>query len=529
VTEAIARPGRRAARLLTVLLTVAPATRLAAQTVDTIVVENANIFDDRDQRTVARWANALHITTNAWVIRRTILLRPGEPYDSAGAIESARALRELGVFRAVDIDTLRIDGQLAVRVRTADGWSTRPSLRFSATDGDVTWALGASEANFLGTAITMGVRYRRTPDRGALEVDFQNPHFLTRNVMLGVAYRDYTDGRRAEWGGGRPFRETVAPWALETYGEDGRERMLVFREGQLVSTPRRYRTVVGLRGGFALTATPRDVVRVWGDLLWRREDYAPDTAGAVPARSGFVSAGAGLEAIRVRLRVVEQFDSYARSEDIDLSQILRVGVWAAPRAWGFPGDRAGIGPMAAGQLSTVWRRGFGVLRARGAGVFTATGLDSGRVEVAATLGSQNLPRQTLILHGEAGAAQRPAPGGEYDLWDTRRGPRLFGAHVFTGTRRLWVVLEDRVLVTDDWLGLMGVGLAPFIEWGGAWYTTDPRRVGGNAGLALRIGPTRSARASTIEIAGGWRFGAGWQDRRWGLTVRTAFRYADLAP
>jgi hypothetical protein len=533
MTAAVADPSRRrargVARLVVWLLAAFPGIRLAAQTVDTILVENANIFDERDPRTVARWANAVHITTSPWVIRRTILLRPGEPYDSAGAIESARALRELGVFRAVGIDTLRIDGKLAVRVRTADGWSTRPSFRFSATDGDVTWALGASETNFLGAAVTIGVRYRRTPDRGALELDFLNPHLLMRNVVLGLAYRDYTDGRRTEWLVGRPFRETVAPWALQTYGEDSRERMLVFREGLLASTARRYRSVVGLRGGFALTATPRDVVRVWGDLLWRREDYAADTAGAIPDRSVFVSAGAGLEAIRVRLRVVEQFDSYARSEDIDLSQVLRVGVWAAPRAWGYPGDRAGAGPVAAGQLSTVWHRGFGVLRARGSGVFTAAGLDSGRAEVAATLASQNLARQTIILHAEAGAAERPTPGGEYDLWDTRRGPRLFGAHVFTGTRRTWLVLEDRVLVADDWLGLMGVGLAPFVEFGGAWYPGDPRRTGGNAGIALRIGPTRSARASVVEIAGGWRFGTGWDAQRWALAVRTAFRFADLAP
>ena len=39
--------------------------------------------------------------------------------------------------------------------------------------------------------------------------------------------------------------------------------------------------------------------------------------------------------------------------------------------------------------------------------------------------------------------------------------------------------------------------------------------------------TRSARASTVEVAGGWRFGTGWDSHRWALTVRTAFRFADL--
>jgi len=529
MTAAGSRGGGRLARLVAAAFAVLAGTRLAGQTVDTILVENANIFDERDRRSVARWANALHVTTSPWVIRRTILLRAGAPYDSARVIESARALRELGVFRRVAIDTLRVDGRLAVRVRTADGWSTRPSFRFSATDGDATWALGARESNLLGTAIALGLQYRRTPDRSGLELDFLNPHFLARNTILGLGLRDYTDGRRTQWVGGRPFRETVAPWALETYGEDSRERMLVFREGELAATHRRYRTLVGVRGGFALTATTRNVVRLWGSVLWRREDYTPDTAGASPGRSVSMSAGAGLEAIHVRLRVLERFDSYARSEDIDLSQLLRVGVWAAPRAWGYPGDRAGLGPTFAGQLSTVWRGGFGVVRAHGWGVLTGAGLDSGRVEGAVTVASQFLPRQTFIIHAEGGAAENPAPGGEYDLWDSRRGPRLFGAHVFTGTRRAWAMIEDRIVVADDWLGLMGVGVATFVEWGGAWYAADPRRLGGNAGLALRIGPTRSARASTVEIAGGWRFGTGWDAKRWALAVRTAFRFADLDP
>lgn len=498
---------------------------LAAQTIDTVIVESANIFDERDRTLPARWANALHVTTSPWVVRRTILLRPGEPYDSARAVESARALRSLGIFRSVALDTLRLDGRLAVRVRTADGWSTRPTLSFAVTDGDATWAVGLRESNLLGTAIRAGARYYDTPDRYGLEFDFLNPHFLTRNTTIALRYADYSDGRRVAWNAGRPFRETVSPWSVATDGLDARERVLVFRAGTLDSAVQRFVTVVALRGGLALTATPRDFVRVWGAALWRREDFRADTTTAAPAYSTFWTAGAGLELAHVRLRTIEHFNTYARSEDLDLSQMLRVGVWIAPSGWGYPAGRAGVGPEASGQVSTVWRGGFGLLRAGGRGIWTGAGLDSGRVEGMLTLASQNLPAQTLILHAEAGAAEAPAPGGEYDLWVSRRGPRLFGAHVFTGTRRVWLLLEDRVLVHDDWLGLMGVGLAPFVEWGGAWYPDEAKRSGGNAGLSLRIGATRSSRGSTFELAGGWRFGTGWIDRRWAMTIRSAFRFA----
>jgi hypothetical protein len=235
-------------------------------------------------------------------------------------------------------------------------------------------------------------RYRRTPDRGALELDFLNPHFLMRNVVLGLAYRDYTDGRRTEWLVGRPFRETVAPWALQTYGEDSRERMLVFREGLLASTARRYRTVVGLRGGFALTATPRDVVRVWGDLLWRREDYAADSAGAIPDRSVFVSAGASWRHPRA-LAIVELVDSYARTEDID----VRVRVGSGPLRPGLPGDR-GAGPWPPTLMPLLCPASVGQVWLRPG----STPAD--RSQHAA---SQNLARQTIILHAKP--VRRNAP------------------------------------------------------------------------------------------------------------------------
>src|SRR5207253_8754319 len=63
-------------------------------------------------------------------------------------------------------------------------------------------------------------------------------------------------------------------------------------------------------------------------------------------------------------------------------------------------------------------------------------------------------------------------GGEFDLWLTQNGPRVFGIHEFTGTHMAWLALEDRVLVADNLWGLMGVGVAPFLDYGGAWYSDE---------------------------------------------------------
>jgi len=127
----------------------------------------------------------------------------------------------------------------------------------------------------------------------------------------------------------------------------------------------------------------------------------------------------------------------------------------------------------------------------------------------------------LIAHLEGGRLERPKPGSEFDLWFEQRVPRLYGAHEFTGTRMGWLAFEDRILVADDLWGMVGLGLAPFVDYGGAWFADEPARLGGNVGVALRFGPTRAVHGDAGELAVGYRFGVG---TGWAIALRRGFRF-----
>ena len=504
------------------LLAAGRAAPLAAQTVDTIVVVNHNIFEPLGDAPpfLARLADALHVRTRAWVIRRTLLFDQGDRYDSARVLESGRALRALGVFRDVALDTTRVDGRFGVRVTTADGWSTRPQVGFSTAAGSVSWTAGLVEKNLLGTANSVMALYDRTPDRSEWELLLHAPALLARRAILDAGYLDLSDGRAGFWAYGIPFYETSAPASLVTNGEAGTTRVLTFRDGALADSAVRHALRFVVAGGVALHATDRAYARVSAFAQLRREDFV--AFGVPPARDSVTATGGvALEVGRSRFRVAESLDQYDRPEDVDISSRLWVGLWVAPRAFGYAAGRAGVGPAVDAQWGAGWRDGFAWLRMNADGVLAAGGLDSGRVEGAMTLASQALRRQTIVLHAEGGAARRVAPGTEFDLWLYQNGPRGFGAHAFTGTRRYWVVGEDRFLVADDFLGLVGVGLAPFAEWGGAWYADERPRAGGDVGLALRLGATRSTRGEVTEIAITNRFGGGFTAGRWALVVRQA--------
>ncbi|HVH68384.1 MAG TPA: hypothetical protein VM716_10985 [Gemmatimonadales bacterium] len=511
----------RRAGIAVALLAVCAAARLAAQTIDTIVVVRHNVYDrKRDApKVVAGVGNALHITTQAWVVRRTLLIKRGDAYDSAKVAESERALRALTIFRSVRIDTVRVpDGRLALRVETDDAWSTIPDFDYSSVAGDVLWAVAFTEANLLGTGTSLTGRYEKTPDRHSVSVGYSSTGILGHRTMIAGEYKSISDGDSGSWSVGVPFYETVAPRSLVTNGIATKARVLQFQDGVLRDSVQHRELQLGLSGGVALKTSRVSYTRLWFDAVWRREDF--DSASAVPfPRSQFGTVGAGIELKQVRFQVLENFNAFAHQEDVDLSQILRLGVWVAPRAWGYKSDSAGVGPELSAQLSTIWRDGFAVARGQVDGVVTGAGaLDSGRVFGSVTLASQNLARQTLILHLEGGALKHPRPGDEFDLWRDSKGPRLFGAHAFTGTREAWVALEDRVVLKDEVWGLFGVGVAPYFDYGGAWWDYEPTRLGGDAGLALRLGPTRLTITDVGQFALGYRFGKGFTGRHWAFTA-----------
>jgi hypothetical protein len=512
-------------------LSARPPVRLSAQTIDTIVVINHNVFDLQQDGAapgfLARLANSLHVRTRAAVIRRALLVNPGDRYDSARVAESERALRALNVFSRVRVDTVRVGGRLALRVETTDGWSTKPQLGYSSQGGDATWLAGLVEDNLLGTATSFVTVYNKTPDRESVDLQYLNPHFVARRGRLGAQYTDKSDGRRGLWAVGVPFYETSARHAVVLDGEAASERVLVFRDGVPDTTRgpngalHRRALRLSVTAGVAVRATSRSYLRLWLGGQWRREDF--DTVPPV-ARSTFRTVGTGVDIGHARFQVLERFNSFARREDVNLSQQLHLGLWAAPRAWGYPSARAGVGPEVGGQASVLWNRGFAVVRGWANGVYGAAGLDSGRVSGSATLASQNVPRHTLIVHVEGAGLRRVNPNAEFDLWLAQKGPRVFGIHQFTGTRMVWLALEDRILLVDEAWGLVGFGVAPFFDYGGAWYAIEPARLGGDVGLSLRIGPTRAARGDVAELAIGYRFGDGFKGSRWGFSIRKGLAF-----
>jgi hypothetical protein len=514
----------RIARWPLILLFLPAAAGAQQAVIDSVAVETHDIFlpDEVEGNVFAGIMNALHMRTRPAVVRQELLFRAGDTLDRRRLEETERNLRRRGIFRRVVIDTVRVDGRLVARVFTSDGWTTNLDFGLSFTGHTLTWRAGAIEQNVLGTGHALGVIYRDEPDRHALRLLTQiNRPFGTRALLSGY-YDELSDGRAGGWAGGVPFLATEHRVGVELPGQAASRRIIQWRDGDTLAVRWQRAFVQQVAVGWAPRASPSGYVRIGVLGQIRQEHYVliSDTALAVPDD---VTAAVGVYADVTRSRFLEvtHYNGFAREEDVDLGLRAVFQVWVAPRAFGY--TEGGVGPLLEVQAGVGVPQVFARLRAHAHGMFTASGVDSGLVRGALTLASRVIPRQATVLHVEAGAQRNPAPGAEFDIGHGL-GPRGFQPHAFTGTRTAWGVLEHRVFLADALFDLVGVGLAGFLDYGGAWYADQAPRVGGNVGLGLRMGGTTSTGPNVGRLDVAYRFGDGWSGRRWVVSFGQAYEF-----
>ena len=490
----------------------------------TVELHRRDIFDPHERSWFARLANRLHFQTRSAVIRRELLIRAGQPYDSALVAESERNLRAMGIFRRVKIDSVRTPQGLVLQVLTKDGWSTQADWRFRSTGGEVAFTIGLVENNLLGTAAAAAVRYRKDPDRSTVAFSFRRPRLFAGAVGLGFSYENRSDGKSMGVGVDQPFFSLTSPRAFRFEAEDRQERVLRFRDGQDVAsdTLRRRYTIVRGSVAKAVRASSAGFLRIGVAGQVRRDDFLPEVSAEAFPRNVTGTLGAYLVLNRARFIVTKGYAGFAREEDVDLGTTLRVGLIAAPKLFGY--DRNGIGTELGGRVGARIPGGFGFLDAGANGLFTSAGLDSGSVQVAATTVFQPGPGHMAVFHAEAGWLKNPLPGEEFDL-GLGSGPRAFGSHAFTGDRSVFLSGEYRITVADDLFRMLGLGIAGFVDHGGAWYAGSPRRMGWDAGVGLRLGASRSSDTDALRFDLARRFANDVEPAGWVLTVGKGFAFS----
>jgi hypothetical protein len=491
-----------------------------------VLIERHGIFDPSEEASWwARAGNALHVTTRRRIVDREVLFRAGEPFDSARVAETARNLRALGVFRRVLIDSMRTDSGLVLRVTTKDGWSIRPTIDFSRVGSQTAFAIGLEELNLFGNAAYGSLTYSDHPDRTALTAVFRQPRLIANKVFLQVGVQDRSDGRSLSFGMGQPFLSLASRSGASVNAVDFDGDVLRFFEGERTASVvlRRRYALLRADAARAVSASSKGFVRVGVLAQLRRDDFLERAAvGTLPfPRNVTAAVGPYLWINRASYAVVRNFRSFLREEDIDLSEGFLIGTYVAPSAFGY--DRGGLGLQVNALAGTRLPGGFATFRAQATGLVNGSGLDSGTVRIGGTWLVQPIRRHSLTLFAQGGWQDGAVPGEEFDL-GLGRGPRAFYAHAFTGDRFLNLTAEYRWTAAEDLWNVIGIGLAGFVDHGGAWYNGSPRRTGTDAGVGIRLGPSRTAEGGSLNIDVARRFGTDVQGAGWAVVVSRVTRF-----
>ena len=421
---------------------------------------------------------------------------------------------------------MHTDSGPVLRVTTKDGWSTRPQLDFNSTGGQTAWGIGLEELNLFGKATYAAINYTDNPGPHGPHPSLPSAPADRDRIYATAGYQHRSDGRSVSIGTGLPFLNLASRAALTVSALDFDGDVLRFLEGDPVADQvlRRRYTVARADGALALAASSAGFVRLGIFAQVRRDDFL-DTS--VVASTRFPNSVTGVVGpyfwvSRASFIVLRNLRNFGREEDVDLSSTFLVGSYAAPRAFGY--DRDGLGLQGNAGTGLRLPGGFATVRANATGLVTSAGLDSGTVRVTGTWVVQPSRAHTLVVLGQLGWQENPVPGEEFDL-GLSRGPRAFYAHAFTGDRLVNLLIEYRWTVAESWWDVLGLGLAGFVDHGGAWYSGSSRRTGTDAGFGVRLGPSRSTDTdAVVSIDFARRFRTDVQRAGWAVVVRRGVRF-----
>ena len=510
----------------------------AASIIDTVIIGRQDVFpeDAAAGNFIYRLGNGLHGTTQPWVIRRELLLQPGTPYDSLLAAESERNLRRLGLFRRVRVDSTRVDGKLALNVRTRDAWSLQPRITMRiAADGTLTGTFGVTEVNLAGSGNSMRMWYVRETDRDGMDLRLTSNRLASTRLAANATWLNLSDRDVVSWRLSNPFRALSDRSAFYYEGRDFRGRIPQYVRHNPDSLQtiewRRRAHIHRLTGAIAPIANPRKFLRIGATLEIRHEEHLRlehpgvdlDSLDATVPDSVYGLIGVYAEWRRARFERVQRFNGFSE-EDQDLSDRVYVSVKLAHERLGY--RSTGIGTHLL--LSSGRRAGPAILKGTldGGGLFNSAGLDSGYVFGTGTAAVRETERNTTFLQASAGIQESPRPGSEHDI-GFQILPRLWGPHAFVGTRTVRATLEHRSYLVDNFYNLFGLGVGAFVDYGGAWYPDQDPRLGGNIGVTVFGGSPLSSFAQVTNLNIGYRFGGGIGDSersRWAFSAGGGLRF-----
>lgn len=498
-------------------------TGCAGQTISDIVIITQPPFTERlptDLEFVRRAVRTMHVNTRDEVIRRFLLLKPGDPCNQIQRAESERILRAQPYLVDARIHVYDDEqGGVRLDVETRDDFSLifEPLVRGPAP---FVRGLKLGEANLAGSATMAAIEWRDG---------------LNYNDVLGVQYTDYqfaggrnelrVEGRRNLFGQ-RMNLEVVRPYYTDLQrfawvaSVGGTREPMRFQREHYPANALTVRREYGNLGG-VVRVGPVGRLKLLGASI-TRETRRTDTESVLLTPDGVqrdtfpaplpefgtqnvLRANLLMGMRAIRFRQVQGFDALTGAQDV------RVGVQAGVMlghslANGAASDRDRFfaSNVYAGAAGDDWYVALqGITEAR-------YHLDRERWENLISSGRaawyfRPAVRQTTVVQAEWATGRRMQVPFQLSLADREGGIMGHRNSWSAGARRVVLRAEQRLVVPTRF-NVADVGLAGFVEAGRLWkeqsvaYSVDAPWRGAFGVSLLAAVPPRSRRLWRMDLA-----------------------------
>ncbi|HEX2167502.1 MAG TPA: BamA/TamA family outer membrane protein [Longimicrobiales bacterium] len=524
-----------------------------------VFIHNNSIFDTSDTSGERRFswayrtANALHISTREWVIRRELLFDTGSCYDPWMLEQTERLLRGYSFLSSVDVYGVRQpDGTWHVIVSTRDEWSTRLDLRVGTDDGFGFEGVRIVEDNLLGSGQSLGAfYYERDVTRDYGVAYFAPQLFGTRWDLTSELGRTRA-GTLVHQEVGYPFVGEVSRWAgRQSFRREDRLFDYIIEDdpdlrSSHIVLPLREQAFdlavirrLGTRGNTALLGAALSyqqlsypgMIELAPEGDYDLREPAPDSLAAPVRRQRQALDNIRVFGLLGHRNVWWQrrqgLDSMRGQEDVRLGAEAILGVGRSLRSLEPDDDLYTTLVLYTGfELGDALLIGRGRVDARRDLRATGDAPEWEDIyienEILAYLQTALLPRQTFF-------ARASLVGG----WNTRTpfqltlggltGLRGYDRERMPGGRRFVATLEDRFYVGWPFHNVLDVGGTVFADVGRIWSGDTPFGIDSgwraSAGFGLRGSfPEGSRSTYRIDIAWPLDRGTGFSDFRLSLSV-----------
>ncbi|MGA2082125.1 MAG: hypothetical protein ABSH53_16155 [Holophaga sp.] len=468
-----------------------------------IRIEVGNVFDladPKDNSLVGRVADAIHRPTRPWVIRELLLFKEGDRVQARVVRETERNLRAQAFLRDAEIlpEPLE-DGGVRAVVKVRDDWSLLAYTSFSTLGGQNRESATILERNLFGTGKTVGYTFAKDPVRTNRVIQFNDPRLLGSWWTLNGTYNKQSDGKTRTLNLALPFYSFATPWSAGIQTLDNDQGNGVVDRTQTVGSVQARVKTVNAWSAWSLGLEGDQVTRLglWANLYQQRVESVsgdPTLGGALPPAEDKRVQGLGFQWVLAQDRFVQRrnFATIGRVEDLPSGWYVSATLDWNATFLGSTRDSPGIQL----QVSRGWDLGPDAY-ASWAGTFQGR-LEHGKGEqvlAANTLTGYDRLRSWQVLAGQLSwAAQRnPDLPAALNLGGTD-GSRGYRNQLLAGDQRWLGVVEDRLITTVDFLGILRLGFVVYADAAlihrlenGGWSQVYP-----DVGGGLRLGDLKSS-------------------------------------